>query len=303
MTIQRLHEDEVHIDVELVRRLLSAQFDHWSQRTLSFVSSSGTVNVIYRLGDDLCVRLPRLPQYSADLEKELEWLPALAPELSLETPEPVARGEPSPDYPFTWAIYGWLQGITVDPQRAKEIPRIHEPLAQFVAELRQIDVSGAPRSRRDFSMKVRDVSAGEAIESLGENVDADAVTSAWEAALEAPEWDGIPVWTHGDLLPPNLLVKADRLSAAIDFGNMGDGDPAVDVVAAWSVLDDEGRTLFRSILDVDDATWDRARGFALHQALLIIPYYRETHPDFVAMAIRTVEEILNDSNHYPRAGA
>jgi aminoglycoside phosphotransferase (APT) family kinase protein len=101
------------------------------------------------------------------------------------------------------------------------------------------------------------------------------------------------VWTHGDLLPPNLLVQRGRLSAVIDFGNVGVGDPAIDVIAAWSVFGDDGRTAFREALDVDDTTWARARGFALHQALLVIPYYPETNPAFVAMAQRTIDEVLS----------
>ncbi len=119
------------------------------------------------------------------------------------------------------------------------------------------------------------------------------MTAAWEASLQAPAWDGSLVWTHGDLLPANLLVEDDRLSAVIDFGSVGAGDPAVDLIAAWSVFSDEGRDAFRGALDVDDAAWARGRGFAL-QALFIIPYYPETNPSFVAMAMRTVEEVLAD---------
>jgi aminoglycoside phosphotransferase (APT) family kinase protein len=125
-------------------------------------------------------------------------------------------------------------------------------------------------------------------------IDADAVIAAWKTALAAPVCDGRAVWTHGDLLPPNLLVDRGRLLAVIDFGSMGVGDPAIDVIPAWSVFGAGGRRAFRAALGVDDATWARGRGFALHQALLIIPYYPETNPAFVTMATRTVGEILAD---------
>jgi len=125
-------------------------------------------------------------------------------------------------------------------------------------------------------------------------LDADAVTAAWDSSLRVPAWQGTPVWIHTDLLRPNLLVRRGRLHAVIDFGGVGIGDPAADVIAAWTVFGPAGRATFRRALDVDDATWSRARGFALHQAALIIPYYAQTNPEFVALAKRTIAEILTD---------
>lgn len=112
----------------------------------------------------------------------------------------------------------------------------------------------------------------------------------------APAWDGTPAWIHADLLRPNLLVDGGRLCAVIDFGSAGVGDPAADVIAAWSVFSHTGRETFRNALGVDDGTWSRARGFALHQAAMIIPYYPKTNPGFVALAKRTVEEVLADNS-------
>jgi aminoglycoside phosphotransferase (APT) family kinase protein len=293
---KRMHEGEVDIDVELVRRLLVAQFPQWCERPVEAVQSTGTVNAIYRLGDDLCIRLPRIQTWASDLEKELRWLPRLAPHLSLAVPEPVAKGDPGAGYPFTWAIYRWLDGETFAGDRVGDEREAAADLAQFVVELRRIDPAGAPHSPSHRSLLVRDPHTRAVIESLRGVIDTDAATTAWEMSLRAPPWDGRPVWTHGDLLPPNLLVEGGRLSAVIDFGGVGVGDPAFDVIPAWSVCSDEGRDTFRGDLDVDDATWARGRGFALHQALLIIPYYPETSPEFVAMATRTVENVLADSD-------
>lgn len=127
------------------------------------------------------------------------------------------------------------------------------------------------------------------------DLDSDAAVAAWEGALQAPAWTGAPEWVHCDLLRPNLLVRDGRLRAVIDFGGVGVGDPAADVIAAWSVFGQTGRGVFHGALEVDDGTWHRARGYALHQAALIIPYYAETNPGFVAPARRTVEEILADA--------
>jgi aminoglycoside phosphotransferase (APT) family kinase protein len=291
-----MHEGEVDIDVELVRDLLATQFPQWSDLPLGPVPSTGTVNAIYRLGDDLCVRLPRVQQWAGDLEKELRWLPTLAPHLPLAVPEPVATGDPGLGYPFVWAIYRWLAAETFAEDRIGDEHQAAAALAQFVACLRTIDTAGAPRSRRDRSMRMVDAETRAAVDSLSGVIDTDAVIAAWEQSVDAPVWDGRPVWTHGDLLPPNLLVERGRLRGVIDFGSLGVGDPGIDVIPAWSVFGPEGRRTFRAALDVDDATWARGRGFALHQALLIIPYYPATNPAFVTMAMRTVDEVLADSD-------
>jgi len=288
-----MHEGEVEIDAPLVHRLLLSQFPHLGDRPVNEVRSTGTVNAIYRLGDDLCVRLPRLERWASDLEKELEWLPKLARRLPLAVPEPVANGEAGSGYPFGWAIYRWIEGEAFATDRVGDERQAAADLAQFVAELRRIDPAGAPRSGRPPLRQLDEVTRG-AIGSLGGALDPDVVVAAWEISLRAPPWDGRPVWRHCDLLPPNLLVEHGRLKAVIDFGGAGAGDPALDVIPAWSVFGDSGRGVFRGLLDVDEGTWARARGFALHQALLIIPYYSETNPGFVAMATRTVQEVLDD---------
>ncbi len=166
-------------------------------------------------------------------------------------------------------------------------------LARFILELRRIDILGAPPAGRPPLAEL-DAETRAAIESSGGLIEVEAAASAWAKALQSPAWDGDPVWIHGDLLKSNLLVQDGRLWAVIDFGEAGIGDPAADVVPAWSVFSKAGRGIFRRALGVDEGTWSRARGYALHQALLIIPYYPKTNPEFVAMAINTVEEILTE---------
>ena len=287
-----MHEDEVAIDASLVRHLVTSQFPELAFLPVELVQSIGTVNVIYRLGAELCVRLPRVATWAHDLVKELEWLPRLAPRLSLAIPEPVASGRPTDVYPFTWAIYRWIDGA---PYGAAENERVAaEQLARFVTELRAIEVSdGAPRGGRRPLRELDEVTR-EAIAASDGVTDAAAAMAAWERALAAPPWDGAPVWIHADLLRPNMLVRDGRLRAVIDFGGVGVGDPAADVVPAWAMFDQAGRERFRAALGVDDSTWERARGYALHQAALIIPYYATTNPDLVAHAQRTVEQVLSD---------
>ena len=294
LTTGKMHADEVHIDASLVRRLVAGQFPRWADLPVSAVRSTGTVNAIYRLGDRLCVRLPRVREWAEDLDREWRWLPKLAPHLPLRLPEPVAKGRPAGPYPFSWAIYGWIDGRPYSDELVDDERRAAGDLARFVAELRRIDpVAGAPRGGRE-PLRELDTATRSALESARGVIDANAATATWERALEAPAWTGKPVWVHADLLRPNLLVHEGRLRAVIDFGGVGVGDPAADVIPAWSVFGRDGRETFRDALNVDDGAWNRARGFALHQAAMIIPYYAETNPDFAALARRTVEEVISD---------
>ena len=291
----KMHDGEVDIDAELVGRLVAAQFPQLTGLPIREVQSAGTVNAIYRLGDHLCARLPRVRSWAPDLDKEWHWLPKLAPRLPLRIPEPVGKGHAGSSYPFSWAIYRWIDGQPYADELVEDEHHAAADLAQFVLQLRRIAPDGAPRGGRK-PLRELDAVTRAAISSARGAIDSDAATAAWERALQAPAWSGTPVWIHTDLLRPNLLVRDGRLRAVLDFGGAGVGDPAADVIAAWSVFNQIGRGVFRRALQVDDGTWDRARGFALHQAALIIPYYAETNPGFVAPATRTVNEILTDLN-------
>jgi aminoglycoside phosphotransferase (APT) family kinase protein len=288
-----MHDGEADIDVELVRRLVAAQFPGLAGLPVTAFRSTGTVNAIYRLGDGLYARLPRMARWARDLEQEARWLPRLAGRLPLRIPEPVALGRPGDGYPFDWAIYRWIEGQPYAGDRVDERQAARD-LARFVTGLRRMDTADAPRAGR---RPLRELDAGTraGIEEAGDDIDHDAVLAAWDLALEAPAWDGAaPTWIHADLLPPNLLVGGGRLRAVIDFGAAGAGDPAADLIAAWSVFGPGGREVFRDALSAGDGDWDRARGVALHQAVMLIPYYRETNPGMAALGRRTVGQVLAD---------
>ena len=288
-----MHDDEIDIDVDLVTALLAAQFPLLAGRRITEVRSTGTVNAIYRLGDDLCVRLPRTPGWAASLDREWRWLPQLAPQLSLQIPEPVGQGRPDDTYPYPWAVYRWLDGVPYADELVAGEAQAGRDLAQFVLELRRIDTEGGPAAGRRPLAEL-DVDTRRAIMAGRGVIDSEAALAAWERALRAPVWSGAQVWIHTDLLRPNVLVAGGRISAVIDFGGAGIGDPAADVIAAWSVFGRTGQEVFRECLQVDDGTWARARGYALHQAAAIIPYYPDTNPGFVTLAKRTVERVLTD---------
>jgi aminoglycoside phosphotransferase (APT) family kinase protein len=284
---------ELVVTPDTVRRLLADQLPALAALPVRPVSSVGTVNAVFRLGDDLCVRVPRVPAWAESLDREWRWLPELAPHLPLAVPEPVAWGRPGDGYPLHWGVLRWIEGEPYADDVVADEVAAARALAGFVAAMRRVDAAGAPVAGRR-PLRELDHQTRAAIASVPDLLDARATTAAWQRALDAPVWTGAPTWIHGDLLPPNLLVRDGRLVAVIDFGGAGGGDPATDVIAAWSVFGPAGRQAYREALDVDDATWERARGIALHQAALIVPYYRHSNPRFTAVALRTVGQVLAD---------
>jgi aminoglycoside phosphotransferase (APT) family kinase protein len=290
----KMHDDEAAIDAELVRRLVAGQFPALAGLPVTPFRSTGTVNAIYRLGDSLYARLPRVARWAGDLEAEGRWLPWLAPRLPLRVPEPVAAGRPGEGYPWTWAIYRWIGGRPYAGDLIADERQAARDLAGFVTGLRRADTTGAPRAGRR-PLRELDAVTREAIESTGDDIDREAVLAAWELALTAPAWNGrTATWIHSDLLPPNLLVEGGRLRAVIDWGAAGAGDPATDLIAAWAVFGPAGREAYRTALGPGDGDWHRARGVALHQAVMLIPYYRVTNPGMAALGRRTVGQVLAD---------
>lgn len=296
-----MHADEIQIDVTLVGRLLAAQFPQWAGLPIQPVRSSGTDNAIFRLGDHMAVRLPRIPAATAPMEKEHRWLPRLAPLLPLAIPVPLAKGRPAEGYPWHWSVFPWLEGETATIERLADPCQAARDLARFIGALERIDPTGGPPPGahnffRGVPLAMRDVPTRDAIASLQGMLDTGEVTAAWEASLQAPAWPGPPAWIHGDLASGNLLAVQGKLSAVIDFGGLGVGDPACDLMVAWTLFSGESREVFHAALSIDDSTWARGRGWALSWALMFIPYYLNTNPAGVGEARHAINEVLADQN-------
>jgi aminoglycoside phosphotransferase (APT) family kinase protein len=284
-----------------VRRLLVAQFPQWASLPIRPLPSGGTDNAIYRLGNDMAVRLPRIHWAVAQVEKEQKWLPRLAPRLPLAIPFPLAMGTPGEGYPYPWSVYRWLEGENATIERIGDLRQAADDLAQFVIALQRVDATEGPlagphNSFRGVPLAVRDAAVRSAITALHGVIDTDAATAVWEEALQAPEWHGPPVWIHGDLQSGNLLAVEGRLSAVIDFGCLGVGDPACELIVAWNLLSAEAREVYRATLQVDDATWTRGRGWALSVGLIALPYYLNTSPAMVNYARHTIAAVLADKS-------
>jgi len=297
--------EDVRIDVALVRRLLATQFPHWADLIIAPTMEQGTDNMTCRLGDDMSVRLPRFPRWSGQVEREQRWLPMLAPHLPLAVSVPLAKGAPGEGYPFPWSVYRWLDGENPTIEGITDPGQAATELAEFVAALQRIDPDGGPGPQ--WSNAFRGVPMGDPRDSMAVEtrvrpriaaldgiVDTDAVTAVWEAALAAPAWDGPPVWIHGDLAPGNLLAVDGQLSAVIDFGTLAVGDPAGDLLVAWTFLSAETRDVFRDALGVDDATWARGRGWGLAASLPSPAELLDDDPDRAASARRRVDDLIAD---------
>ena len=294
MATAKFHVDEFDIDTALVTQLVGEQFPQWAGLPVEPARHQGTDNALYRLGDELSVRLPRRARDQGQAEKDLRWLPRLAPRLPIAIPEPVAIGEPAHGYPSTWGVYRWRDGETATIEPPLDEARAAVELARFLRALQSIPrPADAPAGRaRGVPLRVRDTEFRKALAQVDDEIDADAAAALWDDALAAPEYDGEPVWIHGDLIPGNMLIADARVSGIIDFSALCVGDPATDVMIAWTFLTQQTRDEFRAELDVDDAMWLRARGWALSWGVIALPYYLHTNPLIVRDARRAIAEAL-----------
>ncbi|WP_380284479.1 aminoglycoside phosphotransferase family protein [Kitasatospora purpeofusca] len=291
----RLHDEEPTIDTSLVRRLIAAQFPQWKGLPLSSVGLTATDNAMFRLGPELAVRLPRAAWAAGNLGREQYWLPRLARHLPVPVPAPVGHGRPTVGYPWDWSVLRWLDGATPAAGSLPNPVQLAHDLAEFVTRLRSVEPGpDAPAALRAGPLAGRDAATRAAIGRLRGVIDTETATALWDKALRLPEPAGPARWVHGDLTPGNLLVTGQRLSAVLDFGLLGVGDPTVDLLPAWSLLPATARPAFRTALAVDDATWERGRAWALSLALVQLPYYRTTNPPLAANARYVVKEILSD---------
>ncbi|MBB5894225.1 aminoglycoside phosphotransferase family protein [Kutzneria kofuensis] len=290
----RMHADEIDTSPALVRRLVAAQFPQWADLPIERVESSGTDNAMYRLGEDLAVRLPRIPRTVDYLRREQHWPTVLAPQLPVEVPVPVALGEPGEGFPLPWTVLRWIPGRNPVVGSLDDAEALALDLAEFIQALRKIDPTGGPDQNRGVPLGSpgRDSATREAIAQLHDDIDTTRALSLWERAITLPEWSAGPTWSHGDLSPGNVLIRDGRLSAVIDFGGAGVGDPTVDLVVAWNLLPADARDVFRRALDVDDDTWFRGAAWALSIALIQLPYYRDTNPGLVANSRHVINEVL-----------
>lgn len=290
------------IDAALVRGLIAAQFPQWAGLDIAPLLPGGWDNRTFHLGQDMTVRLPSAASYALQVEKEQVFLPKLAPHLPLPIPVPLARGVSGEGYPWPWSVYRWLPGETAADERIGDLTIFAEDLARFLVALREVDASGGPLPGahnffRGGPPAHYDAETRRALAALEGRIDTEAARKVWEAALSA-DWQGAPVWFHGDISWGNLLVEDGRLSAVIDFGTSGIGDPACDLAIAWTLFRGESREVFRAGMGLDAGTWARGRGWTLWKALIVYAGLPGTNSAEAEKSRKMIEEVLADHRDF-----
>jgi aminoglycoside phosphotransferase (APT) family kinase protein len=295
----RMHADQVNVSVAAVECLVADQFPQWRRLPVRPVPSHGTVNALFRLGEDIVLRFPLQPRLSAGhragLVREQALARRIAPQVPLAVPEPLGLGEPGEGYAGPWTAYRWIEGEPASPENIDSEREFACDLADFVTAFRAMPPAdqGRQGSNRGGPLKERDSSVRRSLDESAALVEVDAVAAAWDECLELGAAEPIaPVWIHADLMPGNLLTRQGRLAAVIDLGDAGTGDPAVDLMPAWNLLSADVRATYRDQLDASDATWARGRAWAIVQAIVALPYYVETNPVMAATARRTLSAVL-----------
>jgi aminoglycoside phosphotransferase (APT) family kinase protein len=284
----------IEINTSLVERLIAIQFPQWAHLEVQPVVAGGWDNRTFHLGKAMSVRLPSAERYVAQVEKEHRWLPALKPHLPLSIPVPLALGQPAGGYPWPWSVYEWIDGERVKLQTVSDLTAFAGDLAEFLLALWEIDASAGPHNfHRGGFLRIYDQETRRSIETLANEIDEPLTTEIWESAL-ASLWSEKPVWVHGDIAEGNLLVRKGLLSAVIDFGCCGVGDPSCDLVIAWTLLDQPARKAFRTRLGLDPQTWERARGWCLWKALITIAEKRGKDEAVANLHRRWIDQIVSD---------
>ncbi|MBM6384067.1 MAG: aminoglycoside phosphotransferase family protein [Paenibacillus sp.] len=287
----------IEITTELVRQLIQSQFPEWKHLAIAPVDKSGHDNRTYRLGNEMTVRLPSHERYASAVQKELTWLPFFKPYLSLPIPAPIAKGEPTVEYPLPWSVNQWIEGSTVTVENITDLNTFAEDLAGFLIELEAIDASqGIPAGIQNFhrggNLAVYDQDTRSVIDVLPSQYNPKLLLEIWELAL-ATKYEAAPLWLHGDVAVGNLLVQNGRLCGVIDFGTMGVGDPSSDLVMAWNFFDDRSRDIFLRRMNADQDMINRARGWALWKALITYAW-NEPGSESSNWGKRVIDVIIRD---------
>ena len=291
-----MHDDQLVSDADLVREILRDQQPKWADGPITEISSTGTDHALYRLGADAVARVPLRRSATQPIDTEFRWLPWLAKRLPIEISRPLARLEPTPAFPYHWSVHSWIDGECGTTAPLDQALLAVE-LARVLGALQGLDPSGGPPSaeaycRRGIPLELRDTSTREAIASSPRSIDVTAATSAWETAVDAPRWTRPPVWVHGAVAAGNLILRDGRLAALVDWACMAVGDPACDLGVAWELFDGASRETFRAELAVDDASWERGRGWALSTAVGALAYYEDSNPFMADQARRKLRSLL-----------
>jgi aminoglycoside phosphotransferase (APT) family kinase protein len=296
----QMHADQLSVSPQTVRALIVDQFPEWRGLAITSIASQGTVNAVFRVGEHLAARFPLQP---GDVEATRRWLQAeaaaageLVRSTRFPTPEPVALGEPGPGYPLPWSVQTWIPGVVATDDDPGESLAFAHDLAEFIHEVRAIDTRGRSFTGggRGGDLRSHDVWMETCFGNSEQLLDVARLRRLWTVLRDLPRGDAGDVMTHGDLIPGNVLVSGGHLAGVLDVGGLGPADPALDLVAAWHLLEAGPRRVLRESLGCDDLEWQRGKAWAFEQAMGVVWYYRESNPAMSRMGQRTLARILAD---------
>ncbi|WP_428927423.1 aminoglycoside phosphotransferase family protein [Marinibacterium sp. SX1] len=287
------------MSTSLAKELVDRGMPEWAGQPVRPLAATGTDNWMFRLGSDKILRLPRRPSAVTLLRREWDWLPALRG-LPLAVPEPLALGEPDPAYPHPWMVLKWQPGETLATRPPTNALAAADSLGAFARALRNLPGTGGPiagsaNHNRGVPLATIDGTTRRCIGDLARSWPLADLSGLWADAMAAPPWSGAPLWLHGDLSAGNLLGNAGRLTGVIDFGLMARGDPAVDLIPAWSLFEGAARDAFLQAAGADRDMIRRGRGWALYSGVVALAYYGENHPTLSRISARTLEAVLGDA--------
>ena len=286
------------INTTLVRKLIADQFPQWSDLPIKSVEPGGWDNRTFRLGNAMLVRMPSAENYVSQVDKEQRWLPYLAKHLPIQIPHVLALGEPGHHYPWPWSVYQWIPGEDINQATDYNIGELAISVASFIHELHNVDASlgptpGAHNYYRGDTLQLYDKDTRAYIAQLAEDIDTDIAIELWSNAT-ATQWSKKPVWIHGDLEASNVLISNTQMNAVIDFGNCAVGDPACDLVMAWTFFNSESRASFQATLNIDAQTWERGMAWALWKALFRMTQSAKFRDDEFHRAKRIAQCLLSE---------
>ncbi|MEM8730953.1 MAG: aminoglycoside phosphotransferase family protein [Pseudomonadota bacterium] len=294
-----MHADEIKVTTALATRLVDKEMPDWAGQPVRPLAATGTDNWMFRIARDKILRMPRRPMAVANLRREWEWLPHLTG-LPLTIPEPLAWGEPSSIFPNPWMVLRWQPGETLATFPPADPGAAAQSLGGFVRAMAALPggagpIAGSANNNRGVPLAQLDETTRRSIAAIARRYPSAPLLAIWENALSAHLWHGAPLWLHGDLAPSNLLGQEGHLSGVIDFGLMARGDPAVDLMPGWTVFDGAARTAFFAATGHDGDTLQRARGWALYNAVINLSYYGDTHPFLSRLAHHVLQTLLSEA--------
>lgn len=288
----------IEINSTLVQRLVADQFPAWADLAIRPVSQGGHDNRTFHLGERMLVRMPSAACYAPQIKIEQQWLPKLAPQLPLSIPTPLGLGTPTKEFPWHWSIYTYIDGETASRARISNLNQCAKDLAQFLLALQRIESEFAPipgehNFYRGANPIAYDRQLRQMLSALKTKIDVKSILEIWELAI-ASNWQGKSVWTHGDISTGNLLINDGSLVAVIDFGQAAAGDPACDLVIAWTLFKDESRAVFKDQMSLDANTWIRAHAWLLWKTLTQLVDVESLNRFDLESHVHLIDEVIAD---------